>query len=74
MIASTRKAKVCTFKDAKEAEKAYRTGNAELHARVKVRITQTVNNEDGEAVDNRSIVDTTVGRAILSNRARRLTV
>ena len=29
------------FADAKEAEKAYRTGVAELHARVKVRITES---------------------------------
>ncbi|MCL4114322.1 UNVERIFIED_CONTAM: hypothetical protein GTU68_024582, partial [Idotea baltica] len=36
-----------------EAEKAYRTKTAELHARVKVRITETV------------VVDTTVGRAML---------
>ncbi len=41
------------FKDQKEAEKAYRTGNAELHARVKVRF-------------NGELVETTVGRAILS--------
>ena len=54
------------FKDPKEAEKAYRSGNAELHARVKVRISETVNNEEGEAVEQVSIVETTVGRAILS--------
>jgi DNA-directed RNA polymerase subunit beta' len=54
------------FKDPKEAEKAYRSGNAELHARVKVRISETVNNEEGEEVEQVSIVETTVGRAILS--------
>ncbi|MCK8130634.1 DNA-directed RNA polymerase subunit beta' [Pseudoalteromonas sp. 2CM39R] len=54
------------FKDPKEAEKAYRSGNAELHARIKVRISETVNNEEGEAVEQVSIVETTVGRAILS--------
>ncbi len=32
-----------------EAEKAYRTKSAELHARVKVRITETVVDEDGTA-------------------------
>ena len=31
-----------------EAEKAYRTKTAELHARVKVRITETVKDEDGQ--------------------------
>ncbi|MEI8676642.1 DNA-directed RNA polymerase subunit beta' [Pseudoalteromonas sp. Hal040] len=54
------------FKDPKEAEKAYRGGNAELHARVKVRISETISNEDGETVEQVSIVETTVGRAILS--------
>ncbi len=54
------------FKDPKEAEKAYRSGNAELHARVKVRICETVESEDGDVTEQVSIVDTTVGRAILS--------
>ncbi|TLX45825.1 DNA-directed RNA polymerase subunit beta' [Pseudoalteromonas phenolica] len=55
------------FKDAKEAEKAYRTGVAELHARVKVRITETVIDEEtGERSQQTSVVETTVGRAILS--------
>ena len=55
------------FKDAKEAEKAYRTGVAELHARVKVRITETVIDEEtGDRSQQTSVVDTTVGRAILS--------
>ena len=35
------------FTDIKEAEKAYRTGFAELHARVKIRITEHVRNADG---------------------------
>ncbi len=39
--------KVCTLLALKEAEKAYRTKTAELHARVKVRITETVVDEDG---------------------------
>ncbi|MCL1060425.1 DNA-directed RNA polymerase subunit beta' [Shewanella gelidimarina] len=54
------------FADVAEAEKAYRTGFAELHARVKVRITETKINEAGEKVKTRRIVDTTVGRALLS--------
>jgi DNA-directed RNA polymerase subunit beta' len=54
------------FKDPKEAEKAYRSGNAELHARVKVRISETISTEEGDAVEQVSIVETTVGRAILS--------
>lgn len=54
------------FKDPKEAEKAYRTGNAELHARVKVRISQSVKNENDVVEDTITVIDTTVGRAILS--------
>jgi len=53
------------FVDAKEAEKAYRTGAAELHARVKIRITEHVKNADGDYEEKTSLRDTTVGRAIL---------
>ncbi|PPI86654.1 DNA-directed RNA polymerase subunit beta' [Candidatus Pantoea edessiphila] len=49
----------------KEAERLYRTGQAELHARVKVRINEFHKNEHGEFVSSTSIVDTTIGRAIL---------
>ena len=54
------------FTSPHEAEKAYRTEAAELHARVKVRITEYEVNEAGEKVEKISIKDTTVGRAILS--------
>jgi len=53
------------FADTKEAEKAYRTGVAELHARVKIRITEHVRNAEGELEAKVSLRDTTVGRAIL---------
>ena len=53
------------FTDAKEAEKAYRTGVAELHARVKVRITEHVKNADGEFEAVTKLRDTTIGRAIM---------
>ncbi len=53
------------FADTKEAEKAYRTGVAELHARVKIRITEYVKNAEGELEEKISLRDTTVGRAIL---------
>nr|MBL0711534.1 DNA-directed RNA polymerase subunit beta' [Colwellia sp.] len=53
------------FVDAKEAEKAYRTGAAELHARVKIRITEHVKNAEGEYEEKTTLRDTTVGRAIL---------
>ncbi|MEM0910436.1 MAG: DNA-directed RNA polymerase subunit beta', partial [Pseudomonadota bacterium] len=54
------------FASPNEAEKAYRTDQAELHARVKVRLTQYEMNEDGEKIAKTSMVDTTVGRAIFS--------
>ena len=54
------------FKDKKEAEKAYRSGAADLHARVKVRMTQVNVAEDGSRTSEVVVQDTTVGRAILS--------
>ena len=53
------------FTDEKEVEKAYRTGVAELHARIKVRITEHVKNADGEWEAVTKLRDTTVGRAIM---------
>ena len=51
---------------AKEAEKVYRGGHAELHAKVKIRITDFERMEDGSEVETTAIRDTTIGRAILS--------
>jgi DNA-directed RNA polymerase subunit beta' len=53
------------FTDTKEAEKAYRTGAAELHARVKIRITEHIKNAQGVTEEITTLRDTTVGRAIL---------
>ncbi|PCI58432.1 MAG: DNA-directed RNA polymerase subunit beta' [Gammaproteobacteria bacterium] len=53
------------FADAKEAEKAYRTEVAELHARVKIRITEHKIDADGNKIAVTTLRDTTVGRAIL---------
>jgi len=53
------------FTDEKEVEKAYRTGVAELHARIKVRITEHVKDADGEWQPVTKLRDTTVGRAIM---------
>ena len=50
-----------------EAHRAYETGAAELQAKVKVRVTIHEANEDGETVEVTRIVDTTVGRALLSD-------
>ncbi len=53
------------FTDTKEAEKAYRTGVAELHARVKIRITEHIKQPNGEYKEVSAIRDTTIGRAIM---------
>ncbi len=55
------------FANRAEAEKAYRTGMADLHARVKVRLTEVEIDIDGNKHTKTAIHDTTVGRAILSN-------
>ncbi|WP_287009784.1 DNA-directed RNA polymerase subunit beta', partial [Alteromonas sp.] len=54
------------FTSPNEAEKAYRTGNAELHSRVKVRITEYDIDEDGNKTEKVTLTQTTVGRAIFS--------
>ncbi|QCZ92305.1 DNA-directed RNA polymerase subunit beta' [Salinimonas iocasae] len=54
------------FTSPNEAEKAYRTDAAELHARVKVRITEYDVAEDGTKTERVTLTDTTVGRAIFS--------
>ncbi|MCY7294635.1 DNA-directed RNA polymerase subunit beta' [Alteromonas sp. a30] len=54
------------FANVKEAEKAYRTGVADLHARVKVRLNNVKIDKDGNVSEKVELIDTTVGRAILS--------
>ena len=54
------------FADTDEVEKAYATKAVELHTRIKVRLTETEFGDDGEATESTRIVDTTVGRALLS--------
>ncbi len=49
----------------KEAERLYRAGHVELHARVKVRITEYHIDEQGQKQACTSLKNTTVGRAIL---------
>ena len=48
-----------------EAKRAYETGAADLHARVKVRLTEVQIDEDGNQTEITKVRDTTVGRAIL---------
>ncbi|WP_115717133.1 DNA-directed RNA polymerase subunit beta' [Gallaecimonas mangrovi] len=50
----------------KEAEKLYRAGLADLHARVKVRISHWVEDGNGGYNEDIRLTDTTIGRAILS--------
>ncbi|MBT8119266.1 MAG: DNA-directed RNA polymerase subunit beta' [Gammaproteobacteria bacterium] len=54
------------FANVDEVHRAYDSGAAHLQARVKARIKEVVFNEAGELEERYSIVDTTVGRAILS--------
>jgi len=50
-----------------EARRAYETGAADLQAQVRIRVTASERNEDDELVEVTKIVDTTVGRALLSD-------
>jgi len=54
------------FANVAEVRRAYDNRAVELHAKVKVRINQTVVAEDGTRSKATSIVDTTVGRALLA--------
>ncbi|MEH6457473.1 MAG: DNA-directed RNA polymerase subunit beta' [Cocleimonas sp.] len=55
------------FSDAKEAKRAYETDQVSLHAKVQVRITDSEYDDDGELQVRTRRVETTVGRAILSD-------
>ncbi|MEE4381328.1 MAG: DNA-directed RNA polymerase subunit beta' [Pseudomonadales bacterium] len=52
------------FADVREVHRAYRDGRVDLHARVKVRILEGVVAEDGSVSEKRTLIDTTVGRAL----------
>lgn len=53
------------FSDTAEALRAYRNGDAALHAKVKVRLSETTLDEDGNKVEETLLVDTTIGRSLL---------
>jgi DNA-directed RNA polymerase subunit beta' len=53
------------FSGVAEVHRAYGSGQADLQARVKVRITETITADDGESETRTSLVETTVGRALL---------
>ncbi len=54
------------FADAKEVLRAYHNKVIELQACIKCRVSEYQRDEEGQLIENRSLVDTTVGRAILS--------
>ena len=54
------------FANVAEVKRAYDNKVVGLHAKVKVRITETVIDEEGNRESRTSIVDTTVGRALLA--------
>jgi DNA-directed RNA polymerase subunit beta' len=53
------------FANISEVHRAYHGGQAHLQARVKVRIHEIVNTDEGESLERTFIADTTVGRALL---------
>jgi DNA-directed RNA polymerase subunit beta' len=54
------------FADIREVHRAYQTGNASLHARIRVRMRTEEFDEAGELQESLGLVETTVGRALLS--------
>ena len=53
------------FSGISEARRAYETGHAALHAKVKVRIREVVQAVDGARTESVSIKETTIGRALV---------
>lgn len=54
------------FADAKEVLRAYHSKVIELQARIKCRVSEYQRDEEGKRIESRSLEETTVGRAILS--------
>ena len=52
--------------DVAEVHRAFQCGAVELHARIKVRIRDSVLSDDDEVIERTQLWDTTVGRALLS--------
>ena len=55
------------FADSREVLRAYNNGFCELQARIKFRVAEYHNQEDGEQTRSHRLVETTAGRAILSD-------
>jgi DNA-directed RNA polymerase subunit beta' len=51
--------------DIAEVQRAYQSGVAKLHAKVKVRVRDVKTNDDGEKVHFTRLIDTTIGRALI---------
>ena len=54
------------FADVAEVHRAFQCGAVDLHARIKVRIRDSVLSDDDEVSERTQLRDTTVGRALLS--------
>ncbi len=54
------------FSDVAEVHRAYESRNIDLQAKVKVRLSEYIRDAKGQLVQNIRVVDTTVGRALLS--------
>jgi len=54
------------FTDVREVHRAYESRAVDLQARIRVRLTVSTRDEEGEVTSSRQLVDTTVGRALLS--------
>ncbi|MBV1907223.1 MAG: DNA-directed RNA polymerase subunit beta', partial [Pseudomonadales bacterium] len=52
------------FADTDEVHRAHANGKVNIHAKIKVRIVQRKEAEDGSMYEERTMVDTTVGRAL----------
>ena len=55
------------FSNVDEAHRAYETGAASLHAKCKVRMDLGFNTGNGQGIDKREIIETTVGEPIYPN-------
>ena len=53
------------FQDIAEVKRALASGEMDLHAKVRVRLLDIEQNEDGEIIDKQIICETTAGRAVL---------
>ncbi len=54
------------FRDVAEVHRAHETGAASLHAKCRVRLTQVLFDEQGKEYSTTGVIETTVGRALLS--------